>query len=194
MITRRLGVHCSTSAFASTAVIAPRLLTAAAALALAPTRALLAVNIDFYKKQKQKAIEARKRKELERQGLDPDDGDEPWVDADEQARLDAEAAEKDKVRLAQEAAIRAKRDKEDAEKRAKFSKWRAAQISMSDKRRAKGKSSSDEGGAGDDAEGAEDGGGSVGRRNVVEVLPDPVKVAAAAAMDPAASPPAAPAA
>jgi hypothetical protein len=88
-----------------------------------------------HKLAKQRELE---RRQLERQGIDPDteeNDDQPWVDAEEQARIDAENAERERERRAKEDAIRAQRDKDDAAKKEKWNKWRAAQIATTQKSR-----------------------------------------------------------
>lgn len=93
---------------------------------------------EWLRQRKQQVIKDRERRALERQGIDVDqDDDAPWVSAEEQARIDAERAERERVMREQEDAARAKRDKIDAEKRSKFKKFRASQLAQSAKQRAK---------------------------------------------------------
>jgi hypothetical protein len=103
---------------------------------LKPTQTLLMpawMEADLKQKKKE-----RERRQLEKMGIDPDEDEQAgdWVDPEEQARLDAEKAEKEKLRRAQEEERRAARDKLDAEKKEKLKKFRAVQHSKTQKVRA----------------------------------------------------------
>lgn len=110
--------------------------SSSAAWMLKPSQILLApawMKADLAKRQKE-----RERKQLEKMGINPDeDAEGEWVDPEEQARIDAAKAEKEKLRRQQEDDIRERRDKEDAAKRDKWKKWRAGQITKTQKVRAK---------------------------------------------------------
>ncbi|RNF12864.1 hypothetical protein TraAM80_00021 [Trypanosoma rangeli] len=81
-------------------------------------------------------MERRRRRELEKAGIDPDDdGDAPWIAPEEQQRLD----EEEERRRAEEAErvkeMLERRAQEDIEKRKKFREFRARQLAMSRNRK-----------------------------------------------------------
>lgn len=79
-------------------------------------------------------IEKRRRRDLEKAGIDPDD-DEPWIAPEEQQRID----EEDAARRAEEEELRkqflSKRAEDDAIKRQRFKEFRARQIAISRNRK-----------------------------------------------------------
>ncbi|CUG72518.1 Hypothetical protein, putative [Bodo saltans] len=79
---------------------------------------------------KEHEMERRRRRELEKAGIDPDD-DTPWIAPEEEQRI----AEEDERRKAEQevlvAAMLEKRAAEDAEKKLKFKQFRAKQVAMS---------------------------------------------------------------
>jgi hypothetical protein len=83
---------------------------------------------------KQHEMEKRRRRELEKAGIDPDD-DAPWIAPEEQQRIDDEAAQRKAEENERVKKLLAERDKEDAEKRKKFKEFRAKQLKMSKDRK-----------------------------------------------------------
>jgi len=83
---------------------------------------------------KQHEMEKRRRRELERAGIDPDD-DTPWVDEQTQAEMDEAAANKKREEEERARAMMETRDKEDAIKRQKFKEFRAQQLKQSRQQR-----------------------------------------------------------
>jgi hypothetical protein len=83
---------------------------------------------------KQHELERRRRRELEKAGIDPDD-DTPWIAPEEEQRI----AEEDERRKAEQdmlvKAMLEKRAAEDAEKKLKFKEFRAKQVAMSRQRK-----------------------------------------------------------
>ncbi|KAG8348723.1 hypothetical protein TRVL_00456 [Trypanosoma vivax] len=80
-------------------------------------------------------MEKRRRRELERAGIDEDD-DAPWVAPEEQERIDQEAEMRAKEEAERVQQMLERRAKEDIEKRKKFREFRAQQLAMSRNRKA----------------------------------------------------------
>lgn len=77
-------------------------------------------------------MEKRRRRELEKAGIDPaDESDAPWIAPEEQQRLDEEEEQRRAEMEEQRQAFLKKRAEEDAVKRQKFKEFRAKQIAMS---------------------------------------------------------------
>lgn len=77
-------------------------------------------------------MEKRKKRDMEKAGIDPnDDDDGPWIAPEEQQRLDEEEEQRRAELEEARKAFLQKRAEEDAEKRQKFKEFRAKQIAMS---------------------------------------------------------------
>ncbi|KAG5490597.1 hypothetical protein JKF63_00718 [Porcisia hertigi] len=81
-------------------------------------------------------MEKRRRRELEKAGIDPaDDDDAPWIAPEEQQRLEEEEEQQRAEKEAQRQAFLKKRAEEEIVKRQKFKEFRARQIAMSRQRK-----------------------------------------------------------
>ncbi|ORC90378.1 uncharacterized protein TM35_000081760 [Trypanosoma theileri] len=85
---------------------------------------------------RQHEMEKRRRRELERAGIDVDnDDDEPWIAPEEQQRLDEEEAKRAAEEAERVKEMMKRREEEDMEKRKKFKEFRARQLAMSRNRK-----------------------------------------------------------
>ncbi|RNF14657.1 uncharacterized protein Tco025E_05733 [Trypanosoma conorhini] len=77
-------------------------------------------------------MEKRRRRELEKAGIDVDEGDEaPWIAPEEQQRLDDEEGRRRAEEAERVKGMMERRAQEDIEKRKKFREFRARQLAMS---------------------------------------------------------------
>lgn len=85
---------------------------------------------------KSHAMEKRRRRELEKAGIDPDVEEElPWIAPEEQQRIDEEEAARKACEEERRKEFLAKRASEDEMKRKRFKEFRARQIAMSQNRK-----------------------------------------------------------
>ncbi len=92
---------------------------------------------DWLKAERRKNHERNQRRALERQGINVEEDDDglPWVDPEEQARLDAEKAAQEAKRREREDELAKARLAEDSDRRDKQKRFRAAQLEKSRKSR-----------------------------------------------------------
>ncbi|PWU97818.1 hypothetical protein C4B63_14g178 [Trypanosoma cruzi] len=81
-------------------------------------------------------MERRRRRELEKAGIDVDEeNDEPWIAPEEQQRLDDEEERRRADEAERVKEMLNRRAQEDIEKRKKFKEFRARQLAMSRRRK-----------------------------------------------------------
>nr|CCC94080.1 unnamed protein product [Trypanosoma congolense IL3000] len=84
---------------------------------------------------KQYEMEKRKKRELERAGINEDDDDEPWIAPEEQQRVEEEQQLRDKEEADRVREMLERRAQEDIVKRKMFREFRAKQLAMSRQRK-----------------------------------------------------------
>ncbi|KAH9578013.1 hypothetical protein LSM04_002575 [Trypanosoma melophagium] len=85
---------------------------------------------------RQHEMERRRRRELEKAGIDiNNDDDEPWIAPEEQQRMDEEEAKRAAEEAERVKEMMRRREEEDLEKRKKFKEFRARQLAMSRRRK-----------------------------------------------------------